>query len=37
MTVGQLEATMSNAEFGKWQVYLGRRAQRAELAQKGKP
>ena len=34
MTVAQLRAEMSNAEFLAWSVYLGRRAQRDELAAK---
>lgn len=31
MTVARLEAEMPNAEFMRWQVYLGRRAQREQL------
>jgi hypothetical protein len=32
MTVAQLRGEMSNAEFVEWSVFLGRRAQREELA-----
>lgn len=32
MTVARMEAEMSNAEFVRWGVFLGRRAQREELA-----
>lgn len=31
MTVARLEAEMPNAEYERWKVYLGRRAQREEL------
>lgn len=31
MTVGQLQDTMSADEFGRWQVWHGRRAQKQEL------
>ena len=32
MTVARMEAEMPNAEFVRWQIYLGRRAQRQQLA-----
>lgn len=31
-TVAELRESMSQAEFGEWSVYYGRKAQRAELA-----
>ncbi len=31
-TVGELRETLSQAEFGEWSVYYGRKAQRGELA-----
>jgi hypothetical protein len=31
MTVGQMQAEMSNAEYVRWGVYYGRKAQRAEM------
>lgn len=34
MTVGRMEAEMSSAEFVRWCVYYGRKAQREELAAK---
>jgi hypothetical protein len=34
MTVTELEQRMSNAEFVRWMVYHGRRAQDQELAMK---
>lgn len=33
MTVAQLRAEMPNEEFVAWSVFLGRRAQREQLAQ----
>lgn len=33
MTVARLQAEMSNAEYVRWTVYVGREAQRQELAQ----
>lgn len=33
LTVGQLRATMSNDEFGRWCVFLARKAQRRQLGQ----
>lgn len=33
-TVGQLREEMSNEEFVGWQVFHGRKAQRADLAEK---
>lgn len=35
MTVGRLREEMSNDELLQWSIYYGRRAQIAELAQKG--
>ena len=35
MTVARLEAEMPNHEYVRWQVFLGRRAQREQLAQGG--
>lgn len=32
MTVARLRAEMSNEEYVQWQVFLGRKAQRDELA-----
>jgi hypothetical protein len=34
MTVARLEAEISNAEWVRWGVYYGRRAQREQLAAK---
>lgn len=34
MTVARLEAEMSNAEYVRWGVYFGRKAQRRELEAK---
>lgn len=34
MTVARMEAEMPNAEFMRWQVFFGRRAQREQLAAK---
>jgi hypothetical protein len=34
MTVARLEAEMPNAEYVRWGVYLGRRAQREQLAER---
>lgn len=34
MTVARLREEMSNREYVEWQVYLGREAQRRELARK---
>lgn len=31
MTVARMEATMPNAEYERWKVYLGRRAQREHI------
>jgi hypothetical protein len=36
MTVARMRAEMSNAEHGQWMVYVGRQAQRAELAARSK-
>jgi hypothetical protein len=36
MTVARMRAEMSNAEYGQWSVYFGRKAQRAELAARSK-
>jgi hypothetical protein len=36
MTVARLQAEMPNIEFLYWRTYLGRKAQRAELAAKRK-
>lgn len=32
MTVARLRAEMSNAEYVRWGVYLGRKAQREQMA-----
>lgn len=34
MTVAEMEERMSNAEFVRWSIYYGRRAQERELAEK---
>lgn len=34
MTVGEMRERMSNAEFVRWSVYYGRKAQSAELEAK---
>jgi hypothetical protein len=36
MTVEEMEARMSNAEFVGWQIFHARRAQREELAVKAR-
>ena len=35
MTVTRMEAEMPNAEYMRWQVFLGRRAQQQQLAKGG--
>lgn len=34
MTVEEMEARMSNAEFVRWSIFYARKAQQQELAQK---
>lgn len=36
MTVAELRSRMGNDEYLEWQVYLGRKAQRKELAEQRK-
>lgn len=32
MTVAEVHARMSNAEYGRWRIFMQRRAQREEMA-----